>query len=133
MKQPLGFTLALLCATAVAPVWAQGERCDAKRVSLEKEIAYAKAHGNAQRVAGLETALANVKANCTDASLDARQQKRIRAAQDKVEERQRDLDKAKADGKSQSKIDQRQRKLDDAHQELERAQIGAATANQGKP
>src|ERR1700761_4526120 len=37
---------------------AQVSGCDAKRSSIESEISYAQAHGNARRIDGLETALA---------------------------------------------------------------------------
>lgn len=126
MPHKIRIALAAMSLAIALPALAQSERCDAKRSSLENEIAYAKAHGNANRVAGLETALEQVKAHCTDAALDARSEKKVRAAQQKVDERQRDLDKAKADGKSDKKIAERQRKLDAAHEELERAQLDAA-------
>ncbi|WP_322049511.1 DUF1090 domain-containing protein [Paraburkholderia sp. J67] len=105
---------------------AQIDGCDAKRHSIEQEIAYAKAHGNAKRVDGLEAALANLNANCSDAALHAAAQEKVAKAQKKLAEREHDLQKARAEGKSAKKIADRQRKVDDAHAELERAQIDAA-------
>ena len=117
--------LALISTQAIG-AWAQGSGCDAKRQELEQEIAYAKAHGNANRVKGLETALAHMKANCTEASLKARDERKVDAARKKVADREQDLQNAKSEGKSPRKIADRQRKLDDAHADLERALIEAS-------
>ncbi|WP_109478729.1 DUF1090 domain-containing protein [Paraburkholderia sp. C35] len=102
---------------------AQTGGCDAKRQSIEREIAYAKSHGNAKRVDGLETALAQMNANCTDAVLRSDAQRKVADAQKKLAERERDLKEARADGKSAKKIADRQRKVDEAHAELEQAQM----------
>ncbi|MFM0198703.1 DUF1090 domain-containing protein [Paraburkholderia fungorum] len=105
---------------------AQTNGCDAKRSSIEAEIAYAQAHGNAKRVDGLETALAQMNANCTDAVLRNEAQRKVAAAQKKLSERQHDLQEAKANGKSAKKIAERQHKVDEAHAELEKAQMEAS-------
>ena len=105
---------------------AQTSGCDAKRDSVEQEIAYAQAHGNAKRVDGLETALAQMNANCSDAVLRSDAQRKVTQAQKKLSERERDLRKATADGKDAKKIAERQRKVDEAHAELERLQTEAA-------
>jgi DNA-binding NarL/FixJ family response regulator len=98
-----------LCLLAVAALpaasFAQTTSCDAKRQSIEHEIAYAQTHGHAQRVEGLETALARLNA--------------------KLSEREKDLREAKAEGKSAKKIASQQRKVDEAHAELERVQAEA--------
>lgn len=124
MKMTFGMIVAGL-ALCPALSWAQVNGCDAKRASLEKEIAYAQAHGNGNRVDGLETALARMNANCTDASLRAASQRKVDDAQKRLAERQRDLQEARAQGKSAKKIADRQRKVDDAHADLERAQSDA--------
>ncbi|WP_044043865.1 DUF1090 domain-containing protein [Caballeronia insecticola] len=118
---------AILFAAMASPLYcaAQSNGCDAKRSSIEKEITYARAHGNANRVDGLETALARLNANCTDESLRNASQRKVAAAQKKLDERQHDLQKAKEDGKSAKKIAERQRKVDESHAELERAQTEA--------
>jgi len=128
MKKEARRALALLMflTTLATGAVAQVGGCDAKRQELEQEIAYAKAHGNASRVKGLETALAQVKSNCTDASLQAKDQRKVDAARKKVAEREEDLQKAKSEGKSPRKVADRQRKLDEAHAELERALIEAS-------
>jgi len=123
MKNPL--KAVLLCAL-MAPMLAAAQTggCDAKRESLEKEIAYARAHGNAKRVDGLETALKQMNAHCTEASLRRDSERKIASAQKHLDERERDLQEAKAQGKSAKKIADRQRKVDEAHADLERALIG---------
>lgn len=113
-----------LLSSIVLPTlaWSQVGGCDARRDSLEKEIAYAEAHGNANRVDGLETALARMNGNCTDASLRSASERKVAAAQKRLAEREKDLHEAKAQGKSAKKIAERQRKVDEAHADLERAQ-----------
>ncbi|HVE06839.1 MAG TPA: DUF1090 domain-containing protein [Paraburkholderia sp.] len=119
---------AAMLVAVICPMVSQARTagCDAKRVSIENEIAYAQAHGNANRVNGLETALAQMNANCTDAALRSAAQRKVDDAQKKLAERQRDLQEAKANGKSAKKIAERQRKVDDAHAELESAQTAAS-------
>ncbi|CAN7751511.1 DUF1090 domain-containing protein [Burkholderia sp. CF099] len=118
---------ALLLGMAAYPMvcTAQTGGCDAKRTSIEREISYAQAHGNAKRVDGLETALAQMNANCTDAVLRSDAQRKVAAAEKKLSERQRELQQAKADGKSAKKIAERQHKVDEAHAELEKVQTEA--------
>jgi DNA-binding NarL/FixJ family response regulator len=118
---------ALLLGMAAYPMvcTAQTGGCDAKRTSIEREISYAQAHGNAKRVDGLETALAQMSANCTDAVLRSDAQRKVAAAEKKLSERQRELQQAKADGKSAKKIAERQHKVDEAHAELEKVQTEA--------
>jgi DNA-binding NarL/FixJ family response regulator len=118
---------ALLLGMAAYPMvcTAQTGGCDAKRTSIEREISYAQAHGNAKRVDGLETALAQMNANCTDALLRSDAQRKVAAAEKKLSERQRELQQAKADGKSAKKIAERQHKVDEAHAELEKVQTEA--------
>lgn len=119
--------LLLLCPLVVPTlVWAQAGGCDAKRASLEQEITYAQAHHNANRVSGLETALAQLNANCTDASLRSAKERKVADAQKKLVEREKDLREARAQGKGSKKIADRQRKVDDAHADLEQAQTEAA-------
>jgi hypothetical protein len=115
--------LVLLCSvTCPVLAWAQVGGCDMKRNSLEREVTYAQAHGNANRVGGLETALAQMNANCTDELLRSAGQRKVAAAQKKLAEREHDLQEARTQGKSPKKIAERQRKVDEAHADLERAQ-----------
>jgi hypothetical protein len=50
-----------------------------------KEIAYAQTHGNAKRVDGRETALAQMNANCTDAVLRSDAQRKVDEAHAELE------------------------------------------------
>lgn len=113
-----------LCLPVLA--FAQAASCDAKRASVEKEIQFAQTHGNANRVAGLETALASLNANCTDAALQSARQRKVADAQKRLAERERALQQAKAEGRGAKKIRDRQRKVDEAHADLEQAQTEAA-------
>jgi hypothetical protein len=119
-------TTMLLASFFCSPlVLAQTNGCDAKRQSIENELAYAQAHGNKPRIEGLQKALSENKAHCTDASLQRDADQKVTKAQEKLTERQSDLDKAKADGKSAKKIADRQHKVDEAHAELQRAILDA--------
>lgn len=102
---------------------AQTGGCEVKRASLEKELVYARAHGNTKRVDGLETALGQMNAHCTDASLRRDSERKIASAQKRLDEREKDLQEAKAQGKSAKKIADRQHKVDEAHADLDRALI----------
>jgi hypothetical protein len=121
------FASAVLFASLLLPglALAQTGGCDAKRQSIETEIAYAQGHGNTSRVKGLQTALAEVKDHCTDASLQKASEAKVTKAQKDVAEREQDLQEAKDQGKSPKKIADRQRKLDQAHAGLEQALINA--------
>lgn len=121
------FYKVLLAEALLLPVLAlaQSGGCDAKRASIQQEIAYAQAHNNAPRVQGLQKALSEVNAHCTDASLRSDAEQKVAKAQDKLAERQKELQQAKDEGKSPQKIADRQRKVDDAHAELEQAMIDA--------
>jgi len=117
----------VLFASFLTPVLAlaQSAGCDAKRQSIETEIAYAQSHGNASRVRGLQTALAEVTAHCTEASLQSAANKKVAKAREDVATNERDLQQARDQGKSAKKIADRQRKLDEAHADLEQALISA--------
>lgn len=95
--------------------------CDIKVAKIEKEIAYAKAHGNKNRVAGLEKSLAEVKANCNDQDLRADMEQKVTDKQRKVVEREADLKEAQVKGDTK-KIAKQQKKLAEAKQELLEAQ-----------
>lgn len=120
-------TSLVLFAACLCPalLLAQSGGCDAKRQSIEQEISYAQAHGNASRVQGLQTALAQVKANCTDASLRSDAEQKVAKAQQKVVAQEQELEQAREQGKSADKMADRQRKVDDAHAQLQQAMMDA--------
>ncbi|WP_144635962.1 DUF1090 domain-containing protein [Bordetella genomosp. 13] len=116
----------LACLAALSsPAWSQPTGCEAKRQEIEQQLAAAKAQGNRARVGGLESALANVKASCTDASLRRDAQDKVDKARQKLAERQRGLQEAKDEGRDAGKLADRQRKVDEARAELERAEATA--------
>ncbi|WP_336778478.1 DUF1090 domain-containing protein [Pantoea sp. USHLN256] len=95
--------------------------CEAKKQDIQQELAMAREHGNAARIAGLEKALHENDAHCTDSGLLKASQDKVAEKQLKVQEREQDLREAQAKGRS-DKIDKQQRKLNDARAELKEAQ-----------
>ena len=69
--------------------------CQEKEQNILKEISYAEKHQNQNRIDGLNKALSEVRANCSDSQLRADHQKKIAKQKDEVAERQQDLDEAK--------------------------------------
>ena len=82
---------------------------------------YARKHGNQEQLRGLEEALSQVRRWCSDGTLRSKAELNILEKQDKVKERQADLDKAVTEGKGEKKIAKLQRKLDEAKEELAQA------------
>ena len=80
-----------------------------------------KEHGNQEQLRGLEEALSQVRRWCSDGTLRSKAELNILEKQDKVKERQADLDKAVTEGKGEKKIAKLQRKLDEAKEELAQA------------
>ena len=100
MKHRIALLLALssLSASAIA-----ASPCQEKEQDIQREISYAEKHHNQSRIDGLNTALRQVRENCSDSKLKA--------------ERQRDLQEARKKGDA-DKINKRQHKLNEAQQEL---------------
>ncbi|MDN6855575.1 DUF1090 domain-containing protein [Pseudomonas sp. CAN2814] len=94
--------------------------CAAKRANLETQLEQAKAQGNGNRVAGLQTALEKVKTYCTDATLSQERKQNVLDAEKDVAQREKDLRKAMSKGDPQ-KIEKRKDKLAEARAELEQA------------
>ena len=97
--------LALLATVSLAsmPLLAAEEvpeltGCAAKRQAISAQIEQAKAHGNSAQQAGLEKALSEVTAHCTDASLRKERENKVLDAKHEVSRRQADLDKAMKKG-----------------------------------
>ncbi|MGJ7524761.1 DUF1090 domain-containing protein [Variovorax sp. GB1P17] len=114
-------SLIFVMATASASAFAQpaAGTCEAKRQEISNDIAAAREKGLTEKVRGLERALAQNQHHCSDAKLSAAHAKKVRAEEQKVAQRQRDLDTAQHDGNAK-KIARRQAKLDEAKAELER-------------
>ncbi len=91
--------------------------CQEKEQDIQREISYAEKHHNQNRIDGLNKALSEVKAHCSDSKLKADHQQKIAKQREEISGRQRDLREAKQKGDAE-KISKRQRKLDEAQQEL---------------
>lgn len=111
---------ALLFTTAAfaAP---QPESCVTKQQEIQKQIDEARAHKNQNRVDGLEKALRENKAHCTDAGLKAENKKRVEEKREKVAEREQELKEVQAKG-DHEKIIKKQQKLEEAKSELKEAE-----------
>lgn len=117
-------TTLLACSFGSACVFAQTPQptgCAGKRQAIEMQIEEARSQGNAHRQAGLEKALGEVKAHCTDASLRQDREAEVREAEEEVREREADLKEAQAKG-DPGKIATRQAKLAEARAELKEAE-----------
>lgn len=99
--------------------------CQQKQQEIQRQIDYARQHGNTPRIAGLERAKAQAGNGCTDEKLKATHAAKINDQEHQVAERQRELDEAHHDGESSKKIAKKQQKLDDAQRELKELQSTA--------
>ncbi|EBT1698382.1 DUF1090 domain-containing protein [Salmonella enterica] len=96
--------------------------CAAKKQEVENQITYAREHNNTHQIAGLQKALREIEEHCTDPQLLRQRQLKIAEKEQKVAERQAELEQAKETGNPQ-KIAQKQKKLDHAREELQDAQL----------
>jgi hypothetical protein len=120
MKTRTLLGLALFSLTTFAH--AADSLCLQKEQGIQHEIELAKKHDNQRRVTGLERALTEAKAGCTDEKLKAQHQEKIAAHKQQVVERQKELEKEKADGDDSKKIAKREEKLAEAKHELKEVQ-----------
>lgn len=125
MKLLSPLALLTLCSVLAAPLMAAEEApgltgCAAKKQGIINQIELAKSHGNADQQAGLETALSEVTAQCTDASLKKERENKVLDAKHEVSQRQADLDKAMKKGDAE-KINKRKDKLAESRKELQDA------------
>ena len=115
--------LSLFLPLTSAQAGSRDSGCRIKEENLERKLEYARSANNHWQVAGLEKALDEVRRNCTEPRLKARNESKIRDKQEKVREREAELAEARAKGDPQ-KIAKRERKLREARAELEEAQAG---------
>jgi hypothetical protein len=125
MKFLAPFALLTFASLMSAPLLAAEEApqvtgCAAKRQAISNQIDQAKAHGNSEQQAGLEKALSEVTANCTDASLRKERENKVLDAKHEVSRRQADLDKAMKKGDA-DKINKRKDKLAQSRKDLQEA------------
>lgn len=121
-KTALILSATLLAFTGFAAQAAeQRTGCAAKKQDIEQQIQQAKAYGNSGRIAGLEKALAEVMAHCTDENLLKQRQANVAEKQRKVQAREQELNATEAEGKAQ-KIEKKREKLQEARAELKQAE-----------
>ncbi|WP_263261329.1 DUF1090 domain-containing protein [Pseudomonas sp. RIT-PI-S] len=120
-------TLALLFGAMAQPALAavpdesiELKGCAAKEQRVQDEIGRAREAGNTSQLEGLQIALGELQANCTDESLKKEREKKVLDAKREVSTRQADLDKAMNKGDPE-KIDKRKNKLAEARKELQEA------------
>ncbi len=116
MKYHIAFAVSLFALSASSYATTL---CQEKEQNILKEINYAEKHHNQNRIDGLNKALSEVRANCSDSQLRADRQKKIAKQKDEVAERKHDLAQAKQKGDA-DKIAKRERKLAEAQEELKR-------------
>jgi len=91
--------------------------CGEKEADIQREIGYAEKHHNQNRIDGLNKALKELRANCSDSSLRAEHQKKVTRQKEEVAERKADLQEARQKGNAE-KITKREKKLSEAEHEL---------------
>ena len=125
MKLLSPLALFTVCGLLAAPLMAADTApeltgCAAKKQAITLQLEQARAHGNSNQVAGLEKALSEVEAHCTDAGLRKERENKVLEAKHEVSKRQADLDKAMKKGDPE-KIDTRKNKLAESRKELQEA------------
>ena len=112
----------LLCSGSTALAASSGAKgCKAKKEALETRLAAARRHNNTGQIEGLQRALQNVQAWCTDSDLKAKAEYEVWEKHNEVQEREQELTQARAGGKKK-KIAKQERKLQEARQELREAE-----------
>ena len=91
--------------------------CVRKRSKISLRDQLCRKHQNQNRIDGLNKALSEVRANCSDSQLRADHQKKIAKQKDEVAERQQRFSRGEAKGDA-DKIAKRERKLAEAQEEL---------------
>lgn len=107
-----------LLAAEAAP---DASGCAAKSQEISAKIEEAKTNGNKPQQTGLEKALSENNANCTEATLLKQHEQKVLDAKREVSRRQADLNKAMAKGDPE-RINKRKDKLADSRKELQEAQ-----------
>lgn len=122
-KSLLTFCLYLLpLSLTVAQAATALTGCAAKKQAIETQLSIARQQNNTHQVAGLEKALREVEQHCSESSLSKKRHEKVTEKKREVQEREQELAKAKAEGRSASKIQKREDKLAEARQELNEAE-----------
>lgn len=118
-KIVLASTLLVALSAPAFAASATGE-CAIKKQNIQRQIDYARSHGNSYRVAGLEKSLAEVNRYCTDRGVYAKRQEKMENRRHDVRKRELELQRARETGNSK-KIGKAASKLDRAQSRLESA------------
>ncbi len=118
MWKVIGMSMLMLAGQAYG---SEAVGCKAHQQAVKDQLVFAKAHDNADQVAGLERALRNIETHCTDAGLFKEQQQRVAELKEQVNERLVELQNARVTGKP-DKIAKKQAKLEEAQTKLLAAQ-----------
>lgn len=121
---PVMLTVTARAAEApAAPVSPErpGPACQQKETEILHQIEYARRHGNAWRIAGLRSALDEVKRHCTDGGLQKARREKVEEKRRKVDAARKALQEARASGRP-DRVEKKQRKLARAQAELASAQ-----------
>lgn len=124
MKQTKILLAGMLILTPVFSAQAVSQTttgCEAKRQDIEQQINYARARNNDARIAGLQKALSELNANCTDTGLRTDREADVREKKQKVEARRHELAEVQASVRT-DKVSKKQQKLTEAQAELDEAQ-----------
>ena len=120
MQRSVLLTLAGLLVLMPAVGAEAASRSASKAAHIQAKIAAAKQQGNDAALAGLETALSEVRRWCRDDSLLGKAEMRVQEKRAEVAEQELELREAQATGKA-DKIAKRERKLREAREELQEA------------
>ena len=92
--------------------------CAEKEKAITRQLEFARQHGNVNRVRGLERALENVRAWCSQKGEQSEAELKVLEKQEEVWEREEELAEAVAEGGKPDKIRKYERKLEEARAEL---------------
>jgi chromosome segregation ATPase len=135
MKETLIVAVVPFALLGASTAFAGTQSCDTKVAAIEAQIQKAQLYGNVNKVAGLQQALAEAKARCSDAGQLARAEAEVqrkqesgRHAQEDVRRAEEQLRNAKASGdakriaKAQDKLRGSKAKLSEKMEKLREAQ-----------
>lgn len=121
--------LAMVVSASAAADQFDGLTCAGKQTAIQTELNYAKTANNTFRVQGLEKALADVNAFCTNDSLADKYRDKVEDKLENLQDKQEDLQEAKLKGDPQ-KIAKQEMKVQKAQYELKEAQDRLDAFNQ---
>lgn len=124
MKNIIKISLTVLAVALSSQAFADdfdGLTCSGKKSAIQTQIDNAKKANNVHKQSGLEKALSDVLAYCSNDDLEKKYQDKIQDKLDDIEKRQEELEEAKTEGKLE-KIAKQEAKLKTDEAELKEAQ-----------